>query len=261
MLTLQLAPRSQQAEEAVRRSGSTPKTIMRLMNNELVAKLYEYLVGKWKLVDVELVLFHKGTKMLLTDLLSYYQESEVSLRVSLEYDVVNDESVTASSTPTGASAPQPDFVHPEPTVISNNFAAPPESCPSACEAQPTVVSVERHVVEPTVESSQRVAEGHMVSHCLTTSTCASEPVGDPTTKSDRKKKKPEKKRKLTHSVETCTDPIVQVTPPGAESVPNVESMLREMLDRQEKLVMTVLDSQARWFAEMQSNMLNLFRSR
>lgn len=126
VLTLQLSPKSIVAEDAVRKSGATPKTIMRLMNTELVVKLYDYLVTKWKLADIatsELVLFTRGSKMMLTNKLGDYQESEVCIRLAVEYDLVPiaDEAATASSTPTGFLSPIPVEPIPEPIKIT----APP----------------------------------------------------------------------------------------------------------------------------------------
>lgn len=111
MLTLNLSPKTSSAEEAVRKSGSSPRTIMRLMSSELVAKLYEYLVSKWKIspdTGGELVLFCKGSKMLLTDLLGDYQENCVTVRIALEYDIVGssvDDATTAASTPVSLKVP------------------------------------------------------------------------------------------------------------------------------------------------------------
>ena len=51
--------------------------------------------------------------------------------------------------------------------------------------------------------------------------------------------------------------VIAVQPVAANSdASRVESLYREMLDRERDMFMSILDSQAKWMSEMQSQMLN-----
>lgn len=115
--TLTMTAKTEAAESIIRKSGNTPRTIMRLANNELVAKVYEHLTTKWRLYGDamsdgsvgELVLYCGDSKMLLTDLVSDYQENEENLRISVQYDIEEplDCLTTAASTPVPQAEPEP----------------------------------------------------------------------------------------------------------------------------------------------------------
>jgi hypothetical protein len=226
VVTLNITPKTAAAEEIIRKTGSTPRTVMRVLNNSLVAKLYEHLMGKWKLsvesIDGELVLYCKDTKMLLTDEISVFQESSVSLRLSIEYDIVSslpvDESTTAASTPVASTLPPQDEA--ESLVLPNQ--------PLTLSDKKPKTTTTGSVVDK--RSSKKKASG----------TAAEQHVDLPV---DIKR--------CRLSLDTrigTTQTVASVEAPSTSTLDKVESLYREMLDRERDLF--------KWV----SNMLNTFIS-
>ena len=241
VLTLQLSPKSAAAEEAVRKSGATPKTIMRLMNTELVVKLYDYLVTKWKIADnptSELVLFTRGSKMMLTNKLGDYQESEVCIRLAVEYDLVPiaDEAVTASSTPSGGLSPMTIEVPPEPVKVT----LPP----------PVTVSERK-------QNGKRMSDRKVPVAPVTVSDKKSSTKSILVETEDAKRRRKNQSSERPEMVDACiaTDPIevnlkpdnpAQVTAeprgePLSDTISRYEALYEKMFDRYESMVMKVLE--------------------
>ena len=226
VLQLHLTPKSEAAEEVVRKSGSSPRIVMRLMSTELVAKLYEYLVSKWKVSaqdnGSELVLFCRGAKMLLTDLLGDYQDNSVAIRVPVEYDMVStgspEEATTAASTP--VSLPSISIIEP----------------PEIPVAPPVTISDKksrRKTNDEEQKKRRRVSTSFVVQSKLGSFEIA--PACD--------------NRKTQGTNTTERTQAIREEPSNSEDK-RVESLYREMLDRERDLFMTMLESQGRWMTQL-----------
>ena len=201
MLSLQLSPRSNAADQVVRNAGSNPKSVMRLMNTEPVSKLSEYLVRKWRLEEnnFALSLYCRGSKMQQEDVLSVYMESSLSVKIPIEFDFFSsalEEAETASSTPVGS----------------------PDASP-VTEETSALTAIEKPVVITTSE-----------------------------------RKRP-KERSVNHNAQeesrSSCSPVKKQTSDG-----KIEQIYREMLDREKDIFMSILDSQARWLSQVQTQMVN-----
>jgi len=235
VLTLQVFPHDSATEKIIRDLGANPKNIMRLMNTEPVSKLHDYLIKKWKLSEMhyDLILHNKGNSMSLTDVLSAYQDSSVAVKVLIEYELVSsgNDPTTAGSTPVAAT--------PEP------------------QAAPNVDSILQEIQH--LASLQAVNSDQVVTLTISPKKpLVDEPI----------KEKPVTKNTTYSSTEVSPEPppvsvpalsadsLILAQLPVSSDLQRIETIYKEMLDREKDLFMSILDSQARWLAQMQNQMVN-----
>ncbi len=235
ILTLQVAPGNPVTEEIVRKTGANPKNIMRLLNHEPVNKLYEYLQSKWKLSNFKLTLLCKGKTMDLASSLSSYSDG-LSGKLPIEYELVPGHGDTEIEKKT----------HGDSSDISQSSTAAPT--PRAVTPAPQE-SFEVHEPQEALIVHERARKSH---------------------RQDHSPKKPSVKKS---NVQSTNEALISTVPPVGtltvapiERVANtvhsdtdnskVEALYREMLDRERDIFTNVLESQAKWMADMQTRMIN-----
>lgn len=270
MLTLQISPHNPGSENAVKQLGNNPKSIMRLMNTEPVSKLQDYLIKKWRISEnnSDLVLYCRGARMALTDPLSSYQENSVSTKVPLEYDIrgQGDDAATTSSTPTASPAPASNVD----SILQEiqNLATPPCSAvkaappPAALDQPPSKPSPKKvHAPKPSVPETAAVLPAAPKAPVKPKEVL---PVAEAVKQSDAGVAALLNERPAPEGPVLPEMPLPLSIPSGVtlntftthSDDSRIEAIYKEVLDKEREIFMTILDSQARWLSQLQSQMMS-----
>lgn len=236
VLTLQVFPHDSATEKVIRDLGANPKNVMRLMNTEPVSKLHDYLIKKWKLSEMhyDLILHNKGHSMCLNDVLSAYQDSSVAVKVLIEYELVSsgDDSTTAGSTPVAAT-PEPQAAPNVDSILQEIQHLASLQALNSDQVVTLTISPKKPLVDQPIKVIQPVTKETIYS--------SNEVSQEP----------------LPLSVPALSpDSLILAPLPVSSDHQRIETIYKEMLDREKDLFMSILDSQARWLAQMQNQMVS-----
>ncbi len=292
IIAFPLTPKTPATEEAVRNAGASTRIMMRLFNTELVAKLYEYLLSKLKVsaqeTGRELVLYCRGERMMLTDQLGHYRENSVSVKVPIEYEIVSiaeESTTTASSTPSGAresSGPleKSDGKHVA-SILQDRLSEAPE--PKGLEHGSDQMQPVIQTVVPTTLSDRKPLRGSDVAVTQSdrktkrkNESNHSKDSGGPELDDSKRRKKGtatlcvdtqnsesaqpplplnQGERREAFTVESGIGKIhidaIACTEKGTEKI---ESLYREMLDREREIFTSLIESQAQWLGQIHFQM-------
>lgn len=221
VLTLHLTPMDGATEETIRGTSNNPKSIMRLMSTEPVEKLYNYLRKKWSLDNYELCFTHKGRSMNIQDPLYEYSDS-VSVKLWIDYQLVKiggDVDVSVGSA----------------TAASSTAASTPFCSPAAPVRERLSLTTTEEICAIPASSRGSTVSVVKASECVS--------IAAPTP---------------TQAVDLVKPLVVEPrsTSPHADSPLSsiVISLCKDMMDKQKEMFVSTLDSQARWMAQMQTQM-------
>ena len=249
IVTLHISPRNKESDTVIREAGANPKIVIRLLDHEPLFKLYEHLIGKWKLSDrnFDIVFYSNDSRACLSDPISQYLENGKP-KASFEFDLIPATVVES----TGMIKPLGDSVTPSTTASSTPVPGSP--------ALPDLHH-EEHRPEEVLPACKPI-----------------EPIV-PITSSNRKSKSSSRSKTTKPTVAVEEEILPVVTPPLPETKPveclvpspsntlmipmvntmpssSAESVYKEMLDRERDIFMSLLESQARWMSQMQTQMTN-----
>ena len=269
ILTLHVSPKNKSSDTIVRETGANSKIIIRLLDQEPVFKLYEHLMSKWNLSsrNLDIVFYCDGSRACLSDLISQYSQGKDSTKVCFDFDLIPSEPGTVTEpdnpTPSGVETVTP-------TTTASSTPVPGSPIATATNNHPKE-DLQHFLALPPPPAQKQVVSDPLVP--ITTSNRKTKTSGSrvkskpPTTSvvDDITTAPPEMKNH--EPLETPPDPAPMsalILPPAPPSTiltspvtaDRLETVYREMLDRERDIFMSMLDCQARWMSQMQTQMVN-----
>jgi hypothetical protein len=245
------------------------------MAHEPVYRLHEHLLTKWALAshNYDIMFFHKGARASLSDNFSQYLDQPGGTKLSLEFELFpsgDGVSTTASSTPVVSPRITTNAGAPTAPVASQTVTSIMEEIQSMYGTEDEVSHVVRPHAAEGLESVRQEAPGDVRPEAAST-------MDAPVTTSNRKSKSSKNKKAAVIPVDSVRPAATESTHslvPMAESpsvdsamIPfndtidrvgsnRVEAVYREMLDRERDIFMSILDNQAKWMTQIQSQMMS-----